>query len=152
MIRDPFYRVIVERLGGRLDPDTLERCAADLPRNELPTLVPIRGGADVGMDGAIADGMGEAYPLVCTTSKDVIGNLTQNLDSYVASGGGRRRVILATSQDLSARRRRNLNERAKEKGFELVQIYDRAAFADRLYRDSRWCTELLGLTGAPSAL
>jgi len=34
----------------------------------------------------------------------------------------------------------------------MVQIYDRAAFADRLYRAARWCKELLGLTGAPSAL
>lgn len=150
MIRDPFYRQIVERLDDRLDPELFERCATDLLRPALPGLVPIRGGSDAGMDGAIADGSGEAYPLVSTTGKNVIGNLTSSLKSYLSNGGDRRRVVLATSQDLTQQRRRNLQQRAKEKGFELVQVFDQAAFAERLYRDPAWCHELLGLTGTPS--
>ena len=152
MIRDPFYRQIVERLDDRLDPELFERCATDLLRQDLPGLVPIRGGSDAGMDGAIADGGGEAYPLVCTTGESVIGNLTRSLDSYLSKGGARRRVALATSRYLTPQKRRNLQQRAKEKGFELLQVFDQVAFADRLYRDPAWCHALLSLTGTPSAL
>jgi hypothetical protein len=152
MIRDPLYREIVEHLDGMLDPELFERCAADLLRYDFPTLVPIRGGSDAGMDGAIADGKGPAFPPVSTTGKDVIGNLTRSLDSYVSEGGTRQRVILATSQGLTPKRRRNLEKRAAEKGFELIQVYERAAIADRLYQSARWCLELLGRTGNPPGL
>jgi hypothetical protein len=152
MIRDRFYQDIVERLSGKLDPELFERCAVDLLRDAFPTLVPIRGGSDAGMDGAIADGESEPYPLVSTTGKNVIGNLTRSLDSYLSKGGDRRRVVFATSQELSERRRRNLHNKVQEKRFELVQIFDQAAFADRLYGNPTWSRELLNLTGAPSAL
>jgi hypothetical protein len=152
MKRDPHYQSILAQLDGQLDPDSFEHCAADVLRVEIPSLVPIRGGSDSGMDGAIADCEGEAYPLVTTTSEDVIGNLTRNLTTYVANGGARRKVVLATSRELTARRRRNLEERASKLGFTLVQIYDRAAIADRLYDNARWCRELLGLSGEPPAL
>jgi hypothetical protein len=152
LIRDPLYRAIIERLKDRLDPDLFERCVADLLRDEWPTLVPVRGGTDAGMDAAIAEGEGPAFPLVCTTGQDVIGNLTRSLNSYLRDGGSRRQVVLATSQGLSQRRRRNLEKRAEEKGFVLVQVYDQAAMADRLYRSPAWSQELLNLTGTPTAL
>jgi len=152
VIRDPFYRKIVEGLEGKLDPELFEQCAADLLRSGHPTLVPIRGGADAGMDGAVADGRGPPFPLVCTTAKDVIGNLTRSLDSYVAKGGRRRHVILATSRALTPTKRRNLERRAEEKGFVLIQIYDQAAIADRLYHNPHWCRALLRLAGNPTAL
>jgi hypothetical protein len=145
--RDPFYREIWERLGKSLDSDVLERCVCDLLRTEHPTLVPIRGGGDSGMDGAIADGKGAAFPLVCTASSDVIGNLTKNLDSYLQAGGTRRKAVVATSQELTGRKRQNLVKRAAERSFDLIQIYDRAALADRLYGQPKWCLELLNLTG-----
>ena len=150
--RDPFYQQILERLGRPLDPDLFERPPPTCLRREYPTLVPIRGGSDAGMDGAIADGEGTAYPLVTTTGTDVIGNLHRNLEAYKAGGGIRRKAILATSQELTARRRRNLEKRAEELGFVLVQIYDQAAIADRLYESPRWCRELLNLAGDPPAL
>lgn len=152
LIRDPFYNDIVDRIDRRLDPELFERCANDLLRDEWPTLVPVRGGTDAGMDGAIAEGEGPAFPLVCTTAKDVIGNLTRSLDSYLRDGGSRRQVVLVTSRELTQRRRRNLEKRAEEKGFVLFQVYDQAAMAVRLYRNPAWCLELLNLTGAPSAL
>lgn len=152
MKRDPFYQQIIRSLEGELDSEDFERCAQDLLRSIYPTLVPVRGGVDSGMDGAIADGEGSAYPLVCTTETDVIGNLTKSLDSYIASGGARRNVVLATSQALSPRRRRNLEKRAQEKKFTLIGIHDQAAMADLLYRSPEWCVELLGLTGKPPAL
>ncbi len=152
MIRDPFYQDIIQGLNGRLDPELFEQCAADLLRNIYPGLVPIRGGSDAGMDGAISDAEGVAFPLAATTQEDVIGNLTKNLNSYLQNGGTRRRVVLATSQELTPKRRRNLEERASELGFTLIQVYSQEALADLLYRSPEWCRELLGLTGQPPAL
>jgi hypothetical protein len=104
------------------------------------------------MDGAVADGQGEPYPLVCTVSDDVIGNLTRSLESYLAHEGSRRRLVLATSVALTTRRRRNLHQRAEEMGFSLTQVYDQEAIADRLYNCERWCRELLSITWRPQAL
>jgi len=152
MIRDSFYRQIIDRLEGPLDPELFERCATELLRAVYPTLVPIRGGADAGMNGAIADGEGLAFPLVCTTSPRVIRNFTRSLESYVARGGTRRRVVVVTSQALSQRKRNNLEKRAEKLGFTLVQVHDQAAMANLLYRSPEWCLELLNLTGAPASL
>jgi len=152
MIRDPLYRKIVDGLKGPLDGELFEQCAADLLREYEPGLVPIRGGSDRGMDGAILDGDGSAYPLVATTQENVIGNLTWNLKRYLKVDGSRRKVQLATSRLLTTKRRQNLEKRAAELGFELVQIYDQAAMADRLYYAPHWCQELLNLAGDPPAL
>jgi hypothetical protein len=64
----------------------------------------------------------------------------------------RRGVLVATSQELTQKRRANLEERARSLGFYLRHIYDREAMAERLYHEPRWCKDLLGLTGRPSAL
>ena len=153
MVRDPLYRAIQERLAGRLDPEMFERCAVDLLREVYPGLVPIRGGDDGGMDGAIADSRGgPPIPLVVTTAGSVIGNLTRNLKSCRRDGGTASEAVVATSQPLTARQRRNLEKRAGEFGFVLRQIHDRADFVGRLYRNPGWRRELLGLTGDPPAL
>ncbi|HAB54532.1 MAG TPA: hypothetical protein DCE80_20525 [Ignavibacteriales bacterium] len=151
-MRDPFYQQIIERLKGRVDPDLFEACASDILRTDFPTLVPIRGGSDAGMDGAVADGKELPFPLICTTSKDVIGNLTKNLKSYLNNGRTRKKAVFATTQELTPKRRRNLEARAQELGFVLIQIYTQVAFADRLYYNQRWCLELLNLTGEPSPI
>jgi ATPases with chaperone activity, ATP-binding subunit len=146
---DPFYEEIINALAGALDKDRFELCAASLLTKEFPTLVPIRGGTDSGMDGATAS---DGPFLVCTTGTDVIRNLTGSLRSYLKNRGTRRSVVLATSQELSETRRRNLQNRARELGFSLLQIYPRAAIAERLYHEPRWCNDLLSLNGRPSAL
>lgn len=153
MVRDPLYRAIEKRLGEHLDPELFERCAADLLRRVYPGLVPIRGGDDRGMDGAIADSRARSpIPLVTTISDDVTGNLTRNLRSYRGDGGTAIEAVLATSQPLTARKRRNLQGRATEYDFTLRQIHDQADFVGRLYRDPAWRRDLLGLTGDPPAL
>lgn len=152
MIRDPFYKDIVKQLNGKLDPELFQQCATDILRNIYVGLVPIQGGSDAGMDGAISDAKGEAFPLVATTNPDVIGNLTKNLNSYLEKKGPRREVVLATSQKLTPKRMWNLKERARKLGFTLVGIHPQEAFANLLYRSPEWCLELLGLTGQPPAL
>ncbi len=152
MTRDPFYQQIIARLNGRLDPELFERCVTVLLRSSYPGLVPIRGGGDMGMDGAIADGAGRAYPLVCTVGEDVIGNLRKSLESYLEGQGPRRHVVSATAQALTPARQRNLEAAAEELGFTLVAVHEQADFANRLYRDPRWCVELLALPHDPPPL
>jgi hypothetical protein len=148
------YKRILEGLADpELDWRTFESCMCDLLRYDFPGLVPVGGSGDFGMDGEIADGETEPYPLVCTTAKDVIGNLTRNLDRYLEQGRWpARKVAVATSQSLTPPRRTNLKARAREKGFVLIQVFDQRALADRLYRDSRCRLELLGISGNPPAL
>lgn len=145
---DPHYRDILEGLDGDLDADLFEDCVADVLHPEIP-VVPIEGGSDGGMDGAVFDGRGEPFPLITTTAESVIRNLGDSLKSYSKVGGKRSEVVLATSRHLTPLRRRNLHERASDIGFTLVQIIDRRGVADRLYRSPRWCKLLFGLTGEP---
>ncbi len=152
-VRDPFYQQIVTALEGPLDHDVFERCMGDLLTKDFPGLVPVPGGGDFGVDGLISDAEGgEPFPLICTTQEDVLGNLTRSLDSYLRRGLPSRKAALATSRFLTPPRRMKLFDRAREKGFVLMQVFDRPALADRLYESSRWCRELLGLSGAPSIL
>lgn len=152
MVSDPLYRHIAGRLSEPHDGDLFEQCVVDLLREIWPGIAPVRGGSDAGMDGAIADGRATPIPLVCTTENDVIGNLTRSLQSYTKDGGSRRQAVLATSQALTPRRRRNLEKRASQLGFVLLQIHDHSDLVDRLYRNPLWCRELLGLVGDPPAL
>lgn len=152
MNRDPYYEKVAERLAEVNDGDLFERCVCDLLRQEWPNLLPVPGGDDAGVDGAWGDERGHGV-LIATTAKDVIGNVTKNLKSQVATGRPRRRVLIATSQDLTPERCRNIEKRVAELGFKLAHHpYTRPAIADRLYHNSRWCKELLGLSGRASAL
>lgn len=153
MVRDPLYREIKRRLQEGPNPDDFERCAVDLLRAVYPGLVPIPGGDDGGMDGALSNTRGgPPIPLVVTTGEDVIGNLTTNLESYRHNGGTAREAVVATSKALTGRRRTNLKKRAREMGFVLRNTHEQADFVGRLYRHPAWRRELFGLTGDPPAL
>jgi hypothetical protein len=149
---DRFYNQIIRGLNGTLDPEIFQSCATDLLRDAFPGLAPIGDGADGGMDGAVADGEGEPFPLIATIRDDVIGNMTKNLKSRLSAGDTRRKVILATSQKLTPKRRANLLKRASDFGFTLQGVFEQQAIADRLYHSPRWCMELLNLAGTPPAL
>ncbi|MCG8458689.1 MAG: hypothetical protein MI919_20610, partial [Holophagales bacterium] len=154
---DAYYRRIVRALEARdFDPLALETCACELLRDEYPGLVPIPGGNDGGIDGAIADldsaSGAEPYPLVVTSEEDVVGNLTNGLKRYLALEGAARRAVVATSRALTPPRRRNLFAHAKKLGFILRQVYDQPALASRLYRSPSWTQQLLGVSGKPAAL
>lgn len=152
MSQDTLLQKITEALGGDLNPKVFEACVSELISMDFPGAVPVPGGQDGGMDGAVPDLEGEAYPIVTTTQEDVIGNFTKSIESYLSRGGKRRKVILATSQVLTPVKRTNIENRAIEYGFTLVNIYQRQSLAEKLYRNSRWRKELLGITGNPPAL
>lgn len=151
MIRDPLYKKIIDGLEGKLDGNQFEACAADILREIYPGLVPITGGVDHGMDGAVPDD-GPTYPLVCTTDQRPERNLDKSLDSYVDHGGRARRVIFATSRKVTPQLRRQLIKIAVDKGFDLVQVYDQVAMANLLYGKPKWRIDLLGIPGDPPAL
>ena len=152
MVRDPLYRSIERRLGERLDPNLFEKCAVELLRDAYPGLAAVAGGDDGGMDGAISSGTGEPLPLIVTTSERVLDNLTRSLTAYQRTGGSARQAVLATSQALTPRKRRNLEKRARELGFTLRNIHDRDDFTGLLYRNPMWRKALLDLTGDLPAL
>lgn len=151
-MKDPIYRKILKGLEEPLDPRLFEEAVCDLLRGSFPSLVPISGGQDRGMDGAIAEGPGEAYPLVCTTARDVPRNLRNSLQSYKDQGGQRRRAVLATSRALTPTKRSRLEAAARDLSFTLVQVIDREGIAQRLYHCPRWRVELLGIPGESPTL
>ncbi len=151
-VKDPLYRKIEESLGGSLDPTVFEECAVDLLRSVYPGLVGVGGPHDRGMDGAISAPSGPATLLVCTTGRNVTGNLTKSLEAHSEGGGASRDVVVATSRFLTPQRRRNLAGRAEALGFQLKNVHDGKDFLDRLYRSPLWRKELLGLPGDPPAL
>lgn len=150
--KDPFHQQILDALGQHLDPQVFELCMTDLLRGVFPGLVPVPGGNDAGMDGAVAQTEGEPFPLVCTTGDDVHGNLAGSLGSFLKRGLSSRKVAVATSRTLTPSETRALFGLAKENGFTLLQVFERSAVASLLYHDTVWCKRLLGLTGQPSAL
>ena len=152
VVRDPYHKAILAGLQGRLDPDVFEACAVELVRQDGWSVVPVRGGKDDGFDGAVADGVGEPFPLVVTTNKDLVRNLKQSLKAAQRSGCEAKRAIFATSRGISGATRRKLYDAAQEVGILLVQTYDLDWFANRLYENPGWCMCLLGLTGRPRAL
>jgi hypothetical protein len=152
MLKDPLYKKIIEGLGGHLDPLVFERCMGDLLREDFPGLVPVTGGSDSGMDGAIPDpGGGEPFPLVCTTREDVRRNLRESLEEWKKHHPSQK-AALATSRKLTPSQRSALMELAREKGFILIQVVEREGVADRLHGNSRWRKELLQISGQASAL
>lgn len=148
---DPHLASIIDGLQGQMDPELFESCAVELIRDEWP-VVPVSGGTDDGFDGAIADGEGQAFPLIVTTSRELARNLRSNLKQSLRKGWNVKKVIFATSRRINGTMRRKLRDAANAQEAELVQIYDQTWFAYRLYTNSVWCKLLLGLTGRPRAL
>jgi hypothetical protein len=135
MIRDPLYQQIVKALTQPLNTNLFEHCAVDLLRPLYPTLVLLPGGSDFGIDGTGVDLDGTQILLICTTGQSVIANLTKNLSRCIESGVTSGKVVVATSQPLTATRIRNLRTKATELGFQPINVHHQTDFADRLYRD-----------------
>ena len=136
-----------------LDGTTFERCAVDLLREYYPSLRPVEGGNDAGMDGIGNLPDGTPFFLVTTVQEDARGNLERNVDSYISAGGDRRIVVFATSRRVSGRRRLKLDHHLRDQfGVRLAAVHDRADFIARLYRNAAWRRELLGVPGEARAL
>ena len=97
---DPHHQAILQALNRRLDPDVFEACAAALLRPEWPTLVPVRGGADDGFDGAVADPTGEPFRWLPPPAQSWSTTCRAISSRYVA-GDGSPRACCSPPQDES---------------------------------------------------
>ena len=150
MARDPLRSAIETALEGVIDTALWEECAVSLLRAEVASLVLLTGGDDGGLDAVSIDA---EWGLVATTG-NAQANLKKNLRRHLEVGGLTRRILFATPRAVTNAQRRKLVATASELGFELTsgQVFDKTAFVERLYRDSSWRKQLLGLSGAPPAL
>ncbi len=152
MNRDPLRDKIIQRLENISDDEVFEACVNDLLRAEWPTLIPVPGGDDAGLDGVWTNNEGTGS-LIATTATNVIGNVTRNLKQRLVQGKKGERVLVATSTQLSPLQCRNIEKRVAELGFQLAHHpYTQQAIADRLYHKPMWLKELLGLTAELPAL
>ncbi len=153
VVLDEYHRNILLRLEEHLNPEAFEQCAVDLIGKTGLRVVPVVGGRDAGFDGSVADAdAGRPIPLVVTTSARPADNLKRSLVSANRQYPTLDRAFFATSRSLTPQSRRKLGQVAAQEGVQLMQVYDRAWFAQALYRDPVWCKRLLGLTGRPRAL
>ena len=150
---DTLYRAIKEAIARPLDGTTFERCAVELLRDYYPSLRPVEGGNDAGMDGIGDFTDGTPFFLVLTVQEDVRGNLERSVQSHIDAGGGRRVVVLTTSRPVSGRRRFKLDRYLRDSfNVRLADVHERAEFIDLLYRNAAWRRELLGVPGEARAL
>ena len=80
---DTLYRAIREALSGPIDGAKFERCAVELLREYYPTLRPVEGGNDAGMDGIGELPDGTPFFLVATVQRDARANLKRNVKSQI---------------------------------------------------------------------
>ena len=151
-VLDSHHRSILEGLEGHLDPKVFEACAVELVRKDGWPVIHVPGGKDDGFDGSVADGFGEPFPLIVTTSRNQVKNLKQNLERVKDTGWKANRAIFVTSRPIPGGMRRKLRDAARAVDFSLVQAYGQDDLAYRLYRNPDWCQRLLGVTGRPRAL
>ena len=147
MRRDRLHNDIICQLEQPLDHKLFEEFAVAFLCHKGHDAALIPGGNDRGMDVEIADGEGEPYPGIVTTSDRVLQNMTRNLNRYADAGGPRHKCAVVTSVSLTAEQIKRLRTRSRDLGFELVNRYAQNEIAAFLYSDARWRQELLGLSG-----
>lgn len=134
-----------------VDGHEFERAASTFLRDPFPSLSPVSGGTDFGRDGDALEA-GSVVRLLATTAGDARQNLREGLRRMKAEGVPFYEVVMATSQVVSATRRRQLEGIAEEYGAHLLMVYDAEWLVGELYRDEVWRERLLGVTGQPPAL
>ncbi|HSH55236.1 MAG TPA: hypothetical protein VK983_00260, partial [Candidatus Limnocylindrales bacterium] len=148
---DELFDQIKDRLSKISDGNAFEEFVGFSLSEAIPGFAPVNGPGDYGRDGEVPTDEGAA-PTTCTIEEDVIGNMAKTLTAYKKSGGKAKIAYVATSQDLSNRKKQNLREKAEELGFTLGPIYDAEYFINELYRHSDWRLKLLGISGEIPAL
>lgn len=132
---DAVYEAIARAIEQPLDGDLFERCAVDLLREYYPTLRPVEGGNDAGMDGVGELPNGERFFLVATIGENARGNLARNIQSHLDAGGDRRVVVFATTRKITGQRRVELANYVRDQfGVWLAEVHDRADFVQLLCR------------------
>lgn len=149
---------LLDRIDQRLsdaraliNPHDFEDCATSLLSPIHPGLVPITGGSDFGIDAEITEDW-RITGLVITSSRSWDGakrSLRASLQSMRKNQVPVQRVVAVNLTGANRSKREKLRDIAKEFDCELVQVYDRAWFANQFRENPDWRRKILGIEGGP---
>jgi len=140
---------------ARINPDDFEDCVTSLLTPQFPGIVPIVGGTDYGLDAEVTPSDLHLIGLTITSSRTPEGareNLRSSLASMRKHGLAIERVMAANLAEFTRRRRNGLSDIAREFGCELVQVFDRAYFANQFRAHPDWRQKILGIAGGAFSL
>lgn len=133
---------LMERIQKKLADENFEINTNDFEQYVIthlskiyPSVVPIPGGSDSGLDGEIPT-MAGITGAVITSSREWKGaraNLQGSLNSARIHGLKVERVVAVSLANINRSKREKLNEIAEEFGVVLVEVYDRNWFANEAY-------------------
>ena len=140
---------------ARIDPRDFEDCATSMLTAMYPGLVPIVGGTDYGLDAEITSLDARPIGLIITSSRTLDGaraSLRSSLASIKRHRLPVQHVMVANLAEMNRRRRDSFATIAKEFGCELVQVFDRAFFANHFREQPDWRLKILGIAGGAFCL
>lgn len=136
---------------ARINPHDFEDCATSLLSPIHPGLVPITGGSDFGLDAEITEDS-RITGLIITSSRSWDGarrSLRDSLRSMRKNQVHVQRVVVVNLAEANRSKREKLRDIAKEFDCELVQVYDRAWFANQFRENPDWRRKILDIEGGP---
>lgn len=136
---------------ARISPDDFEDCATSLLSPIHPGLVPITGGSDFGIDAEITEDE-QATGVIITSSRTWDGakkSLRGSLRSIRKNEVPVARVVVVNLAEANRSKREKLKDIAKEFDCELLQVYDRAWFANQFRENPDWRRKILDIEGGP---
>ncbi|OFI38150.1 hypothetical protein BIU82_06560 [Arthrobacter sp. SW1] len=136
---------------ARINPHHFEDCATSLLSPVHPALVPIVGGSDYGLDAEITEDS-RITGLIITSSRSWDGakrSLRGSLASMRKNHVPVQRVVAVNLAEANRSKREKLKDIAKEFDCELVQVYDRAWFANQFRENPDWRRKVLNIEGGP---
>ncbi len=140
---------------ARIDPHDFEDCVTSMLTSMYPGLVPIVGGTDFGLDAEITSLESKPTGLIITSSRTLKGARASLRSSLASIKGHRlsvRRVMVANLAEMNRRRRDGMASIAEEFDCELVQVFDRAFFANQFREQPDWRLRILGIAGGAFCL
>lgn len=153
---------LLDRIERRLD-DTrfrlqqldFEDCATSLISHEYPDLAPVTGGTDHGLDAELVKPNKQILGLIITSSRTWDGakhSLRGSLRSAREHERPVDQVLVANLAEVNRQKRIKLRDIAKEFGCELIQVYDRAWFANAFLANPEWRQKILQIAGGAFSL
>ncbi|MFC7622265.1 hypothetical protein [Microlunatus sp. GCM10028923] len=139
---------------ARINPADFEDCATSLLSPIHPGLAPITGGSDFGLDAEITE-ESQITGLIITSSRSWDGakrSLRDSLQSMRKNDVPVQRVVVVNLAEANRSKREKLRAIAKEFDCELVQVYDRAWFANLFRANPDWRRKVLDIEGGPFSL
>lgn len=136
---------------ARINAHDFEDCATSLLSPVHRSLVPITGGSDFGLDAEITEDS-RITGLIITSSRSWDGakrSLRDSLRSMRKNHVTVQRVVAVNLAEANRAKREKLRDIAWEFDCELVQVYDRAWFANQFRENPEWRRKVLNIEGGP---